>query len=186
MKTVALILASLALLACTAESGVDFDKTLTHPNGLVVERPVGFDARRSAEGFRFDEGGKLRNPRQLEVQRQDAPPPPDLASRAPGRRRGALQGRGRRRRLRRQRIPPVGSQAGGRAVDRGQRQRAERGWRTDLRPGLGAAGAGQVAIEPLSAECRTLRGTSVDPGGAASCSGCGSAFSLSLRPSDFP
>ncbi len=39
MKTVALILASLALLACTAESGVDFDKTLTHPNGLVVERP---------------------------------------------------------------------------------------------------------------------------------------------------
>lgn len=49
MKTVALILASLALLACTAESGVDFDKTLTHPNGLVVERPVGFDARRSAE-----------------------------------------------------------------------------------------------------------------------------------------
>lgn len=26
MKTVALILASLALLACTAESGVDFDK----------------------------------------------------------------------------------------------------------------------------------------------------------------
>lgn len=74
MKTVALILASLALLACTAESGVDFDKTLTHPNGLVVERPVGFDARRSAEGFRFDEGGKLRNPRQLEVQRQDAPP----------------------------------------------------------------------------------------------------------------
>ncbi|MBW6267516.1 T6SS effector muramidase immunity protein Tsi3, partial [Pseudomonas aeruginosa] len=80
MKTVALILASLALLACTAESGVDFDKTLTHPNGLVVERPVGFDARRSAEGFRFDEGGKLRNPRQLEVQRRDAPPPPDLAS----------------------------------------------------------------------------------------------------------
>ncbi|MCR3859296.1 T6SS effector muramidase immunity protein Tsi3, partial [Pseudomonas aeruginosa] len=50
MKTVALFLASLALLACTAESGVDFDKTLTHPNGLVVERPVGFDARRSAEG----------------------------------------------------------------------------------------------------------------------------------------
>lgn len=84
MKTVALILASLALLACTAESGVDFDKTLTHPNGLVVERPVGFDARRSAEGFRFDEGGKLRNPRQLEVQRQDAPPPPDLASRRLG------------------------------------------------------------------------------------------------------
>ncbi|MBF3096977.1 hypothetical protein HKW93_11105 [Pseudomonas aeruginosa] len=35
MKTVALILASLALLACTAESGVDFDKTLTHPNGLL-------------------------------------------------------------------------------------------------------------------------------------------------------
>ncbi|MEF2223672.1 T6SS effector muramidase immunity protein Tsi3 [Pseudomonas aeruginosa] len=84
MKTVALILASLALLACTAESGVDFDKILTHPNGLVVERPVGFDARRSAEGFRFDEGGKLRNPRQLEVQRQDAPPPPDLASRRLG------------------------------------------------------------------------------------------------------
>ncbi|HDP4847304.1 TPA: hypothetical protein P6R15_004468 [Pseudomonas aeruginosa] len=84
MKTVALILASLALLACTAESGVDFDKTLTHPNGLVVERPVGFDARRSAEGFRFDEGGKLRNPRQLEVQRRDAPPPPDLASRRLG------------------------------------------------------------------------------------------------------
>lgn len=84
MKTVALILASLALLACTAESGVDFDKTLTHPNGLVVERPVGFDARRSAEGFRFDEGGKLRNPRQLEVQRQDAPPSPDLASRRLG------------------------------------------------------------------------------------------------------
>ncbi len=76
MKTVALILASLALLACTAESGEDFDKTLTHPNGLVVERPVGFDARRSAEGFRFDEGGKLRNPRQLEVQRRDAPPRP--------------------------------------------------------------------------------------------------------------
>ncbi len=50
----------------------------------MVERPVGFDARRSAEGFRFDEGGKLRNPRQLEVQRRDAPPPTDLASRRLG------------------------------------------------------------------------------------------------------
>ena len=48
MKTVALFLASLALLACTAESGVDFDKTLTHPNGLVVERPVGFAAPRAS------------------------------------------------------------------------------------------------------------------------------------------
>ena len=185
MKTVALILASLALLACTAESGVDFDKTLTHPNGLVVERPVGFDARRSAEGFRFDEGGKLRNPRQLEVQRRDAPPPTDLASRRLG------DGEARYK-VEEDDGGSAGSEyrlwaaAGGRAVDRGQRQRAERGWRTDLRPGLGAAGAGQVAIEPLSAECRTLRGTSVDPGGAASCSGCGSAFSLSLRPSDFP
>ncbi len=50
MKTVALILASLALLACTAESGVDFDKTLTHPNGLVVERPVGFDKVEEDDG----------------------------------------------------------------------------------------------------------------------------------------
>ena len=141
MKTVALILASLALLACTAESGVDFDKTLTHPNGLVVERPVGFDARRSAEGFRFDEGGKLRNPRQLEVQRRDAPPPPDLASRRLG------DGEARYK---------VEEDDGGSAGSE-YRQRAERGWRTDLRPGLGAAGAGQVAVSATPGDATAVR-----------------------------
>ncbi|HBP5360995.1 TPA: hypothetical protein L6B08_05030 [Pseudomonas aeruginosa] len=81
MKTLALLIASLVLPACTVESGIEFDKPLVHPNGLVVERPVGFDARRTTDGFRFDEGGDLRNPRRLELGREDTAPRAGLASR---------------------------------------------------------------------------------------------------------
>ena len=45
-----------------------------HTNGLTIQRPDGFDASQSADGFVLKEQGSLRSPRSIEILLLDEPP----------------------------------------------------------------------------------------------------------------
>ncbi len=51
-----------------------------HTNGLTIQRPDGFDASPSADGFVLNEQGSLRSPRSIRIMLLDEPPSKDPKS----------------------------------------------------------------------------------------------------------
>jgi hypothetical protein len=58
----------LAVAACQLEtSKVEMGEVLRHQNGLIVNRPKGFDVQETATGFAMTQSGTLRNPLTLQI-----------------------------------------------------------------------------------------------------------------------
>jgi len=81
MKRIILLIFSFILFACDGEStgentSMHFDVPLNHPNGLIVNRPTGFEESSTSDGFRFAVSGasRMRNPPSISVKRQDTAP----------------------------------------------------------------------------------------------------------------
>ncbi|MGI9415439.1 MAG: Tsi3 family protein [Hyphomicrobiales bacterium] len=82
-RTVLICAVSVLPMSCSEPVEVTLLEELRHANGLVVQRPEGFDVTEKPDGFAFNEAGALRTPRSVRVMKAAKAP----SAKSKGRRR---------------------------------------------------------------------------------------------------